>query len=75
LQRIDGVVGVESFVASEMVGGHLKYMGLTGRVLEMVGWEDLDEEEVKRRAEEAEKDEVVEAEEGNDDDDDREMKQ
>jgi hypothetical protein len=71
LQRIEGVVGVESFDASEVVGGHLKYMGLTGRVLEMVGWEDLDEREVKRRAEEAEKDEVVEAEEGSDDEDDR----
>lgn len=78
LQAIEGVVGVESFDASEVVGGHLRYMGLTGKVLEMVGWEDLDEAEVKRREEEGAEagvgSEVVEAEKGDEHGDENDAK-
>lgn len=48
IQRVEGVVGVENVDVSELVGGHLSYMGKSGEVLELVGWEDLDMEEVKR---------------------------
>ena len=53
IQRVEGVVGVENVDVSELVGGHLSYMGRTGRVLELVGWEDVDMEEVVRQEKDA----------------------
>lgn len=61
LQAVEGVVGVENIDVSELVDGHIKYRLLTGRVLEMIGMEDVDvgeserlESEEKREEERAE---------------------
>ncbi len=51
IQAVEGVSGVENFDVSELVGGHLSYMGKTGRVLEVVGWEDLDLAEIGKQEE------------------------
>ena len=59
IQAVESVSGVENFDVSELVGGHLSYMGKTGQVLELVGWEDLDLAEVRRQEAEVEKKEEV----------------
>lgn len=57
LQAVEGVVGVENVDVSEMVDGHLKYRLLTGRVLEMIGMEDVDVGESERLEKEEKKEE------------------
>ena len=49
IQAIEGVSGVENFDMSGQVPGHLAYMQRTGLVLEQVGWEDIDEEVLKKQ--------------------------
>lgn len=59
IQAVEGVSGVENFDVSELVGGHLSYMGKTGKVLDMVGWEDLDLAEVMRQEAEGKSEEEM----------------
>jgi hypothetical protein len=49
VEAIEGVSGVENYDMSEQVPGHLAYMMRTGRILEHVGWEDIDEEVLKKQ--------------------------
>lgn len=51
LQRIDGACGVENVNASDLVTGHLQYRHLVGRILENLGWEDIDQQQVKKEEE------------------------
>ncbi|KAJ6134952.1 hypothetical protein N7512_000112 [Penicillium capsulatum] len=48
LQRVDGVPGVENFDASEMISGHLRYQFLLGKIISMIGLQDIDTREVER---------------------------
>ncbi|KAM3075253.1 hypothetical protein ACMFMG_007303 [Clarireedia jacksonii] len=51
LQEAQGVKGIENVNASEMVSGHLRYQYLVGSILEKIGFEDIDLEEVAREEE------------------------
>ncbi|EME49931.1 hypothetical protein DOTSEDRAFT_68674 [Dothistroma septosporum NZE10] len=62
LQAVENVKGVENVDVSEFVSGHTAYRFLTGRILRLIGFEDLDiqgmqEEEEALRLQEA-KDEI-----------------
>lgn len=57
LQPVEGVVGVENVDVSGMVDGHMKYRLLTGRILEMIGMEDVDVGESERLEKEEKKEE------------------
>jgi pimeloyl-ACP methyl ester carboxylesterase len=48
LQAIAGVKGVENVDVSDLVTGHTSYRFLTGTVLQKIGFEDVDEEELAR---------------------------
>ena len=50
LQEIEGVYGIENYDMSEEVAGHLKYMPMTGMILDKVGWLDINEEELRKEA-------------------------
>ena len=52
LQAVNGVAGVENFDVGGVVGGHLRYRWLAGRVLVEVGMEEVDRERVREREEE-----------------------
>ena len=63
LQAIAGVKGVENVDVSDLVTGHTSYRFLTGTVLQKVGFEDVDEEELARevkalKAEEAQQEQA-----------------
>ncbi|KAG4417889.1 hypothetical protein IFR04_008943 [Cadophora malorum] len=51
LQEAQDVKGAENVNVSEMVSGHLRYQYLVGSVLEKIGFEDVDTEEVAREEE------------------------
>ncbi|TGO87799.1 hypothetical protein BPOR_0202g00010 [Botrytis porri] len=51
LQPAQDVKGVENVDVSEMVSGHLRYQYLVGTILEKIGWEDIDVEEVAKEEE------------------------
>ncbi|KAI9049834.1 hypothetical protein LZ554_005984 [Drepanopeziza brunnea f. sp. 'monogermtubi'] len=51
LQAVQDVPGVENVDVSAMVSGHLRYQYLVGAILERIGWEDVDKEEVAREEE------------------------
>lgn len=51
LQAIAGVKGVENMDVSDMVTGHTSYRFLTGTILQKVGFEDVDQEELAREVE------------------------
>ena len=63
LQAIEGVAGVENVDVSEVVEGHTQYRFLTGRILEKVGFEDVDSEGVAQQGRDGRKDEEKLAEE------------
>ncbi|KGO46963.1 Protein of unknown function DUF726 [Penicillium expansum] len=48
LQPVEGVPGVENLNVSEMISGHLRYQFLLGRILTLVGLQDLDPSEIER---------------------------
>ncbi|RMZ81687.1 hypothetical protein DV737_g2394, partial [Chaetothyriales sp. CBS 132003] len=49
IQAIQGVSGVENVDLSQQVPGHMAYIQRTGRVLDAVGWEDIDEAELEKQ--------------------------
>lgn len=51
LQVVQDVKGIENIDVSEMVSGHLRYQYLVGSILEKIGFEDIDVEEVAREEE------------------------
>ncbi|KAK0100854.1 hypothetical protein ONS95_007301 [Cadophora gregata] len=51
LQEAQDVKGIENVNVSEMVSGHLRYQYLVGSILEKIGFEDVDTEEVAREEE------------------------
>ncbi|XMA13230.1 hypothetical protein WAI453_006021 [Rhynchosporium graminicola] len=51
LQEAQDVKGIENVNVSEMVSGHLRYQYLVGSILEKIGFEDIDTEEVAREEE------------------------
>ncbi|KAE9375754.1 DUF726-domain-containing protein [Stipitochalara longipes BDJ] len=51
LQEAQDVKGVENVNVSEMVSGHLRYQYLVGSILEKIGFENIDVEEVAREEE------------------------
>lgn len=61
LQPIKDVRGVQNVDVSEIVDGHTRYRYLTGSILQRVGFEDLDLEEVAREEEEMKEIEELEA--------------
>ena len=46
LMPISGLAGVENFDVSETVSGHLRYRYLVGSILQKIGFEDIDKDEV-----------------------------
>lgn len=51
LQEAQDVKGVENVNVSELVSGHLRYQYLTGSILEKIGFEDINVEEVAKEEE------------------------
>lgn len=51
LQEAQDVKGIENVNVSEMVSGHLRYQYLVGSILEKIGFEDIDVQEVAREEE------------------------
>jgi Protein of unknown function (DUF726) len=51
LQKIEDVVGIENVNVSHMVTGHLRFQYLVGSILEKIGFEDIDVDEVAREEE------------------------
>ncbi|KAK7980088.1 hypothetical protein PG989_012545 [Apiospora arundinis] len=51
LQKIQGLHGIENFDVSEIVCSHLRYQHMVGAVLQKLGWEDIDRNEVGREDE------------------------
>ena len=51
LQEAQDVKGIENINVSEMVSGHLRYQYLVGSILEKIGFENIDVEEVAREEE------------------------
>lgn len=63
LQAIAGVKGVENVDVSDLVTGHTSYRFLTGTILQKVGFEDVDQDELEReikalKAEEAQQEQA-----------------
>ncbi|EKV12492.1 putative membrane protein [Penicillium digitatum] len=48
LQPVEGVPGVENLDVSEMISGHLRYQFLLGKILALIGLQDLDPNEIER---------------------------
>lgn len=48
LQAVENVPGVENLNVSDMISGHLRYQFLLGRIIKMIGLQDLDIQEVER---------------------------
>ncbi len=51
IQEVEDVRGVENFNVSELVSGHLRYQHLVGSILQKIGWEDIDIDEVAQEQE------------------------
>lgn len=51
LQGIENVKGIENVDVSELVTGHTSYRLLTGSILHKIGFEDVDEEQLKEEQE------------------------
>ncbi|KAI9934961.1 hypothetical protein AWENTII_005496 [Aspergillus wentii] len=49
LQAVEGLPGVENLDMSEMISGHLRYQHLIGRILNEVGLESIDSQEMTRQ--------------------------
>ncbi|KAL8739758.1 MAG: hypothetical protein Q9190_007467, partial [Brigantiaea leucoxantha] len=50
LSPITGLPGIENFDVSETVNGHLRYRFLIGAILQQLGLQDIDKEEIKNEA-------------------------
>ncbi|EEP81565.1 predicted protein [Uncinocarpus reesii 1704] len=50
IQPIEGVPGVENFDASEIVSGHLRYSLLVGIILKKIGFDHLNQDELRVQA-------------------------
>ncbi|OQD73956.1 hypothetical protein PENDEC_c013G01071 [Penicillium decumbens] len=48
LQPIENAPGVENFNVSDMISGHLRYQFLLGRIIKLVGLQDVDMKEIER---------------------------
>lgn len=57
LQPVKGVTGVENVDVSGTVEGHTQYRFLTGKVLETIGFEDIDDDAVKEEEKRLQKEE------------------
>ena len=55
LAKIQGIPGVENVDVSETVNGHLRYRFLIGKILQKVGLQDIDKDEIKKEEEAFEK--------------------
>ena len=51
LMSISGLLGIENVDVSETVSGHLRYRYLMGSILQKIGFEDIDKDEVDKEAE------------------------
>jgi hypothetical protein len=51
LEEAQGVKGVENVNVSDLVSGHLRYQYLVGAILEKIGFEDVDIDEVAKEEE------------------------
>ena len=51
LTPIEGLEGVENIDVSETVSGHLRYRYLIGKILQRIGLQNIDKEEIKREEE------------------------
>ncbi|MCJ1283547.1 hypothetical protein MMC26_002877 [Xylographa opegraphella] len=47
LSKIEGLTGVENVDVSETVSGHLRYRFLIGKILQKIGLQDIDKEEIR----------------------------
>jgi pimeloyl-ACP methyl ester carboxylesterase len=65
LQAIVGVQGVENFDVSDLISGHTKYRYLIGQILQRVGIEDVDAQEVEKEVAILQALETEETQEGN----------
>ena len=48
LQKVEGIPSVENVDVSDTVNGHLRYRYLVGSILEQIGFEDIEPEEVEK---------------------------
>lgn len=48
LQAVENVPGVENLNVSDMISGHLRYQFLLGRIIKLIGLQDVDIHEVER---------------------------
>lgn len=48
LQPVENVPGVENLNVSEMISGHLRYQFLLGRIIKLIGLQDVDLQEIER---------------------------
>ena len=48
LQKVEGIPSVENVDVSDTVNGHLRYRYLVGSILEQIGFEDIELEEVEK---------------------------
>ncbi|KAJ5702219.1 hypothetical protein N7488_009767 [Penicillium malachiteum] len=48
VQKVENVSGVENINVSEMISGHLRYQFLLGKIIESIGLQDIDINEVAR---------------------------
>lgn len=51
LMPVSGLHGLENVDVSETVSGHLRYRYLVGSILQKIGFEDIDKDEVEKEAE------------------------
>lgn len=51
IQEVEDIKGVENVNVSELVSGHLRYQYLVGSILQKIGWEDIDLDEVAQEEE------------------------
>ena len=51
IQEVEDVKDVENVNVSELVSGHLRYQYLVGSILQKIGWEDIDLDEVAQEEE------------------------
>lgn len=51
IQEVEDVKGVENVNVSELVSGHLKYQYRVGSILQKIGWENIDIDEVAKEEE------------------------
>lgn len=60
LQAVENVAGVENFDVSDTVEGHTSYRFLTGPIMRRVGFEDVDDAELKKEEKELEEQQAEE---------------